>query len=147
VNARIISGEFLHFVEAVFDPVEFLLITQMPLTREVSRVTVFWKNLAIVEVEFVRPLGSPGNHHDRKGRADWVATGHEGGAAGSSACLTMPACEHGAFSGDAVNVRSWLTEVRTATIAAEVVPAGVVGHQHHDAGFLVLRLQGVRLRR
>jgi hypothetical protein len=35
-----------------------------------------------------------------------------------------------------------MAEVRAATVAAEVVPAGVVGHQHDDVGFLVLGLQG-----
>ena len=36
-----------------------------------------------------------------------------------------------------------MAEARASSrIAAEIIPAGVVGHQHDDVGFLVLRLQG-----
>jgi hypothetical protein len=79
------------------------LITQMPLTREVSRVTVFLEKLGNRWCGLRQTIGVARNHHDREGRADWIATGHEGGPAGGAACLTIPACEYGAFSGDAIN--------------------------------------------
>ncbi len=36
---------------------------------------------------------SPGTTTTERARADWIATGHEGGAAGGAAGLTIPACE------------------------------------------------------
>jgi hypothetical protein len=36
-----------------------------------------------------------------------------------------------------------MAEARASSrIATEIIPTGVIGHQHDDVGFLVLRLQG-----
>ena len=41
-----------------------------------------------------------------------------------------------------INVRCRMAKGRAAAITTEVDPAGVVGHQHDDVGFLVRRLAG-----
>ena len=44
----------------------------------------------------------------------------------------------GAFLGDLIDVRRRMAERRAAAgIGAEIVPAGVVGHQHDDVGSLL----------
>jgi hypothetical protein len=52
----------------------------------------------------------------------------------------IPTGEYSAFLGDLINVRGRMAEVRAATVAPEVAPAGVVGHEHDDVRFLVRRL-------
>src|SRR5213592_939168 len=139
IDARIIGSEHFHFVEAMFDRVELGLITKMPLAREVSAIAVLLEELGDRRRGLGQAVLVARHYHDRKGRADRDASGHERGAAGRATRLTIPAREYGAFLGDAINVRGRVTEVRATTIAPEVAPAGVVGHEHKDVWFLVRR--------
>jgi hypothetical protein len=62
--------------------------------------------------------------------------------------LAVPAGENGALLGDTIYVRCGMAEARASSrIATEIIPTGVIGHQHDDVGFLVLALARVRLRR
>ena len=140
IDARIIGGEYLHFVEAVFNRVELGLIAQMPFAGEIGRVTVLLEELGDCRRRFRQAVGVTRNHHDRESRADRIAAGHEGSATRSATRLTIPAGEHGTLGGDPVNVRCRMAEVLRPAIAAEVAPAGVVGHENHDVWFLVFRL-------
>jgi hypothetical protein len=45
VDARIVCGKLLHFVEAVFNGVKFGLIAQMPFTRVIGTIAVFLEKL------------------------------------------------------------------------------------------------------
>ncbi len=78
-----------------------------------------------------------GNDHDRQRRADRDAPGHERGAARRAARLAVPAREHRAFLGHAINVRRRMPERRTAEVHTVVAPAHVVAHEHDDVGFLL----------
>jgi hypothetical protein len=50
--------------------------------------------------------------------------------------LAVPVREDGALLGDPIDVWRRMAETRAASrIGAEIVPAGVVGHQHDDVGF------------
>ena len=76
-----------------------------------------------------------GNGDDRQRRADRDAPGYERGAARRAACLAVPAGEERAFFGDTVDVRGRMARGRSASrISAEIVPAGVIGHQHDNVG-------------
>jgi hypothetical protein len=66
--------------------------------------------------------------HDRRGRADRQPSGQARDAARGAARLAVPVGEDGAFFGEAIYVRRRMGEARAAArIAAEIVPAGVVG--------------------
>src|SRR5439155_16915767 len=58
----------------------------------------------------------------------------------NEARLAVPAREHRALLGETINVRGRMTEGHAASrITAEIIPAGVVLHQHDDVGFLLRR--------
>ena len=63
-----------------------------------------------------------------------IAAGHERGPPRGAARLAIPVGENGTLLGDAIDVRGRMAEVRATTIAPEVTPTGVVGHQHDDVG-------------
>src|SRR5208337_4470571 len=118
-------------------------VAHMPLTGEVRRVAVFLEKFGdrrrlLPDVVLV----TRGNY-DRERRADRNTPGHERGAAGGATRLAVPAGENGALLGDAIDIWCGMAEARASSrIAAEIIPTGVIGHQHDDVGFLVLRLQG-----
>ena len=117
IDARIIGGEFLHFIEAMFDRIELGLIAQMPLAREIGAVAVLLEELGDRRRGLRQAVLVARHHHHREGRTDRDAPGHERGAAGGATRLTIPAGEHGAFLGDAIDVRGRMAEVRAPAIS------------------------------
>ena len=119
------------------------LVAQMPFAGEVRRVAVLLEELGDRRRLLAQAVFVARRHHDRQRGADRNASGHERGAAGGATRLAVPVGENGAFLGDPIDVRRRMTEARAASrIATEIIPTGIVGHQHDDVGFLVLRLQG-----
>ena len=139
IDARIVGGELFHFVEAMFDRVEFGLIAQMPLAREIGRIAVLLEELGDRRRGLRQAVLVARHNHHRQRRADRDASGHERGAARGATRLAVPTGEDGAFRGDAIDVRGRMAEVRAPTIGPEIVPSGVVGHQHDDVRPLPLR--------
>ena len=144
IDARIVGGKLLHFIEAMFNRVELGLITQMPLAREIRAIAVLLEELGDRRRGLRQAVLVARHNHHREGRTDGDAPGHERGAAGGTTRLTIPTREHGSFLGDAIDVRGRMAEVRAPTIGPEIVPAGIVGHQHDDVGPRLLRLRRTR---
>ena len=84
---RIIGGKLVHFIESVLDRVDLGLIAHMPLAREIRAIAVFWKNSAIVGVDFVRPFSSP-SAITTESAERWESPSHERGAARGAARLS-----------------------------------------------------------
>src|SRR5436309_3091218 len=82
IHARVIGSEHFHFVEAMLNRVELGLITQMPLAREVSAIAVLLEELGDRRRGLRQAVLVARHYHDRKGRADRDASGHERGDAG-----------------------------------------------------------------
>ena len=142
VDARIVGGKLLHFIEAMLNRVELGLIAQMPLAREVRAIAVLLEELGDRRRGLRQAVLIAGHNHHREGRTDGDAPGYERGAAGGTTRLTIPTREHGSFLGDAIDVRGRMAKVRAPAIGSEIVPAGVVRHQHDDVR--TLRLLGGR---
>src|SRR5271170_1012411 len=66
VDARIVGGELLHFVEAMLDRIELGLIPEMPLTREVSRITAFLEELGDCRSTLRQTVRVAWDNHDGK---------------------------------------------------------------------------------
>ena len=139
IDARIIGGELLHLVEAVLDRVELGHVTEMPLAGEVRLVPVLLVELGDGRRLFPEPVLVAGNNHDRKRRADRDAPGHERGAARGAAGLAVPAREHRAFLGKAIEVRRRVPERLAAEVGPQIRPPRVVTHQHDDVGLFLRR--------
>jgi hypothetical protein len=147
VDARVIGGELLHLIEAMFDRVEFGLIAEMPLAREISAVTVFLEKLGDRWGGFRQTILVARHNDNRERRADRNAPAQERCAARGTTRLTIPTCEHGPFLGDAIDVRGRMAKVRAAAVSAEIIPARVVSHQHDDVRSLLLRHSACRHQR
>ena len=93
----------------------------------------------MVGVSFLRPFGSPGTTTTDRAERIGNAPGHERGAARGATGLAIPAGEHHAFLGDAINVRCWVPERRPTEVGTEIGPSGIVGHQYDDVGLLLRR--------
>src|ERR1700733_14431643 len=94
VDARVIGGELLHLIEAVFDRVEFGLIAEMPLAREIGAVTVLLEKLGDCRRGFCQAVLVAWHDDHRKGRTDRDAPSYERGAASGATRLTIPTGEH-----------------------------------------------------
>src|ERR1700722_182412 len=111
----------------------------MPFAGEVCREAVLleefrdrWRFLA------QRVLVARGDD-DRQGGADRNTPGYERRAACRAARLAVPTRENGSLLGDLVDIRRRMTQRGAAVrVGAEVVPAGIVGHQHDDVWRLCL---------
>src|SRR5262245_16447099 len=111
----------------------------MPFTREVRRVAVLLEKLGDGRRLLAEKVLVARGYHDRQRGADGDAPGDERRAARRATGLTVPGGEQRAFLGKPIDVRGRVTEVRAAVIDPEIVPAGVVLHQHEDVGLLLLR--------
>ena len=96
----------------------------------------------MVGVSFRKPLRSPGTTTtDKAERMGMRPVMNEASPRGTT-CLPVPTGEVRSFLRDAIDVRRRMPERRAATAdVSEVPPAGVVGHEHDDVGFLVRRLR------
>src|SRR5260221_13930842 len=131
-----------HLVEAMLNWVGIGLVAEMPFAREVCRVAVLLEEFGDRRCLLPKAVFIARGHYDRERRADRNTPGHEGGAPGGAARLAVPVRESGTLLGDAIDVRCRMAEARASSrIAAEIIPTGVVGHQHDDVGFLFLRSQ------
>ena len=140
VDAGVVGGKILHLVEAVLDRIGLGLVAQMPLAGEVRRIAVLLEELGDRRRLLAQGVLVARSDDDRESRADRNAPGHERGATRRAACLAVPTGEDRAFLGDLVDVRRRMAERGAAVrIGAEIVPAGVVGHQHDDVRSLLLR--------
>src|SRR5258708_38676286 len=136
-----------HLVEAMLNRIGIGLVPQMPLAREIRRVAVFLEEFGDRRRFLPKAVLVARGNYDRERRADRDTPGHEGSTAGSAACLTVPAGENGTVLGYTIDIRCRMAEARASSrIAAEIVPSGVVGHQHDDVGFLFRRLCGADCR-
>ena len=136
IDAGIVGGEILHLVEAMLDRIGLGLVAQMPFAGEVRRVAVLLKELGDRRRLLAQGVFVARRHHDRQGGADRNASGHERGTAGGATRLAIPVGENGALLGDAIDIRCRMAEARASSrIATEIIPTGVVGHQHDDVGF------------
>src|SRR6266542_194661 len=99
IHARVIGSEHFHFVEAMLNRVELGGVTQMPLAREVSAIAVLLEELGDRRRGLRQAVLVARHHHDREGRADRNASGHERGPARRTPRLTIPAREYSAFLG------------------------------------------------
>lgn len=61
----------------------------------------------------------------------------ESQVAGNATRQAVPTGEKGAFRGGPINVRRRMAQVRATTVGSAVVPAGVVGHENYNIGFLL----------
>src|SRR5271156_5061937 len=77
VDARIVSGELLHLVEAMLDRVELGLIPQMPLAREISRIAALREELGDCRGVLGEAILITRHDYDRKRGTNWDASGHE----------------------------------------------------------------------
>ena len=143
IDTRVVGRELLHLVEAVIDRVELLHVAEMPLAGEVGLIAVLLEELGDGRRVRVQAVRVAGNDHDRQRRADRDAPGHERGAARRATGLAVPAREHRAFLGQAIDVRRGMPERRAAVVHTVVAPAHVVAHEHDDVG-LLLRQRGRR---
>ena len=127
VNARIVSAEGFHLVEAVLDRVGLRLVAQMPFTREVRRVAIlleeFGNRRCLLSQGRSRRLGA--TTIDSAERMGMRPVMKEARPAVQLACPYQHV-NIGAFLGDPINVRGRMAECSSAVVAAEVVPAGVV---------------------
>ena len=137
IDTRIVCRELLHLVETVIDRVELLHVAKMPLAGEVGRLPVLLVEFSDGRRVRGQAVRVAGNNHDRQCRANRDPPGHERGAARRAARLTVPAREHRAFPGHAINVRRRMPKRRTAEVHTVVAPANVVAHEHDDVGFLL----------
>ena len=112
VDAWIICGKLFHFVEPMFDGVEFWLIPEMPLARKICRIAVLLENSAMVGVLFVRPFSSPGTTTTES--AERIGMRPVINEARPAVQLAWPyqLVKTGAFLGDLIDVRSRMAEVR-----------------------------------
>ena len=131
----------LHFVEAVLGRIGFGLIAHMPFAGKVRRIAVLLEELGNCRRLLPQEVLIIRGHHDRQRRADRIAPGDERGASRRAACLTVPVGEDRPLLGDLIDVWRRVTEAGTAArIGAEIVPAGIVRHQHDDIRPLLLWL-------
>ena len=138
IDAGVVCGERLHLIEAMLDRVGIGLVAEMPLARKVRRIAILLEEFRDGGRLLAQCILVARGHHDRERRADRNAPSHERGATGRAARLTVPAREHRAFLGDPVDVRGRVAEGRAASrIGTEIVPAGVIRHQHDDVGLLL----------
>ena len=134
VDARIVGSKLLHFIEPMFNWVELGLIAQMPLAREVGAISVLLEELGDRRGGLGQAVFVARHNHHREGRTDGDAPGYKRGTAGGAARLTIPTREQGSFLGDAIDVRGRMAEIRAPAIGTEIIPAGVIRHQHDDVG-------------
>src|SRR5204863_4553677 len=97
IDAGIVSGEFLHLVEAMLDGVGHRLIAEMPFAREVSAIAILLKELGNGRSLGAKIVFVAGGDDDRERGADRDAPGHERGAPCGATRLAIPARERGAF--------------------------------------------------
>src|SRR6266481_3757074 len=141
IDARIVGSERFHFVEAVLDWIGFWFVAEMPLAREVRRVTVLLEELGNRRSAFPEEVLVTGGDHNRERRTDGDASSDERGATGRATSLAVPTREHRALFGEPINIWGRMAEGRAASrITAEIVPARILLHQHDDVGFFVRRL-------
>src|SRR5580704_14416989 len=104
----------------------------MPFAGEIGRVTILLEELGYRRRGLCQPVGVARSDDYREGRADGIAAGHEGRAPRRATRLAVPAGEPGAFGGDTVNVWGRMAKALAAPVASEVIPAGVIRHEHDD---------------
>ena len=137
VDAGVVGGELLHFVEAMIGRISHRLVAHVPLAREVCRVAVLLKELSNGWGLGTKIILVSRGHHDRQCRPNRDPPGHKRRASGRAACLSVPTREDGSLFGHLVDVGCRVPKGCASTrIRTEVVPSSVVGHKHDDVGFV-----------
>src|SRR5207249_6708963 len=122
---------------AMLDWIGFWFVAEMPFAREVSGVAVLLEELRNGRRLLAQRVLVARRDDVGQGRANRNAPGNERGAPGRATGLAVPAREHRALLGEPINIRGRMAEGHAASrITAEIVPAGVVLHQHDDVWFL-----------
>src|SRR5213595_2672411 len=143
IDTRIVGSERFHFVEAVLDWIGLWFVAEMPLAREVRRVTVLLEELGDRRSAFPEEVLVTGGDHNRERRTDGDPSSNERGATGRATSLAVPTREHRALFGEPINIWGRMAEGRAASrITAEIIPAGIILHQHDDVRFLIVRRAG-----
>ena len=133
VDAGVIGGEILHLVEAVLGRIGRGNVAHVPLAGKIGRIAVLLEELGNRRRFLAQVVRVARRDDDRQRRADRDPPRHERGASGRATRLAVPVGEGRAFLGDPVDVRRRMAErLAAAGIGAEIVPAGVVRHQHDD---------------
>src|SRR5439155_22238924 len=118
------------------------LVAEMPLAREVRRVTVLLEDLGARRSAFPEEVLVTGGDQNRERRTDGHPSSNERGPTGRATSLAVPTREHRALFGEPINIWGRKAESRAASrITAEIIPAGVILHQHDDIRFFVCRLR------
>ena len=138
IDPGVVGGVVLHLVEAVLGGIKLGHVAKMPFAGEVGLIAVLPVELGDGRRLRPKAVRVAGNDHDRQCCADRDAPGHERGAARRATGLAVPAREHCAFPGHAIDVRRGMPERRASEVHTVVAPAHVVAHEHDDVGLFVL---------
>src|SRR5580698_3025549 len=109
----------------------------MPLTGKVSAITVLFEELGDGRRRLRQTILVTRYNNHRERRTNRDAPCHKRRTTSRAARLTIPAREYRTFLSNLIDIRCGMAEVRASTIGPEIVPAGVVGHQHDDIRLLL----------